>query len=86
MSVNAKMGTVCAVLLSCWLFLLCRLLLVAGITLSGPPRICRTLCIHSPSPIFKNKTQFYHTEVPMTQAVVREFTDRRRLTVTPDGR
>jgi outer membrane lipopolysaccharide assembly protein LptE/RlpB len=36
-------------------------------------------------PIFKNKTQFYHTEVPMTQAVVREFTDRTRLTVTPDA-
>jgi outer membrane lipopolysaccharide assembly protein LptE/RlpB len=35
-------------------------------------------------PIFKNKTQFYHTEVPMTQAVVREFTDRTRLTVVPN--
>jgi hypothetical protein len=32
-------------------------------------------------PIFKNKTQFYHTEVSMTQAVVREFTDRTRLKV-----
>jgi outer membrane lipopolysaccharide assembly protein LptE/RlpB len=32
-------------------------------------------------PIFKNKTQFYHTEVSMTQAVVREFTDRTRLNV-----
>ena len=32
-------------------------------------------------PIFKNKTQFYHSEVPMTQAVVREFTDRTRLSV-----
>jgi outer membrane lipopolysaccharide assembly protein LptE/RlpB len=36
-------------------------------------------------PIFKNKTQFYHTEVPMTQAVVREFTDRTRLSVTADS-
>jgi outer membrane lipopolysaccharide assembly protein LptE/RlpB len=34
-------------------------------------------------PIFKNKSQFYHTEVPMTQAVVHEFTDRTRLHVTP---
>jgi outer membrane lipopolysaccharide assembly protein LptE/RlpB len=34
-------------------------------------------------PIFKNKTQYYHTEVPMTQAVVHEFTDRTRLHVTP---
>jgi outer membrane lipopolysaccharide assembly protein LptE/RlpB len=36
-------------------------------------------------PIFKNKTQYYHTEVPMTQAVVREFTDRTRLNVIPDS-
>src|ERR1700684_4604924 len=36
-------------------------------------------------PIFKNKTQFYHTEVPMTQAVVREFTARPRLPVAPDA-
>ncbi len=34
-------------------------------------------------PIFKNKTQFYHTEVPMTQAVVREFNQRTRLRVIP---
>ena len=33
-------------------------------------------------PIFKNKTQFYHTEVPMTQAVAREFINRTRLQVT----
>jgi hypothetical protein len=32
-------------------------------------------------PIFKNKTQSYHTEVPMTQAVGREFTNRTRLSV-----
>ena len=36
-------------------------------------------------PIFKNKTQFYHVEVPMTQAVVREFTDRTRLNVIADS-
>jgi hypothetical protein len=36
-------------------------------------------------PIFKNKTQFYHTEVPMTQAVVREFTDRTRLSVEAES-
>lgn len=35
-------------------------------------------------PIFKNKTQFYHSEISMTQAVVREFTDRTRLTVSAD--
>ena len=35
-------------------------------------------------PMFKNKTQFYHTEVPMTQAVAREFTDRTRLRVAGD--
>ena len=33
-------------------------------------------------PIFQNKTQYYHSEVPMTQAVMREFTDRTRLNVT----
>jgi outer membrane lipopolysaccharide assembly protein LptE/RlpB len=32
-------------------------------------------------PIFKNKTQSYHTEVPMTQAVVRELTQRTKLHV-----
>jgi outer membrane lipopolysaccharide assembly protein LptE/RlpB len=36
-------------------------------------------------PIFKNKTQSYHTEVPMTQAVVREFTDRTRLSVEAES-
>jgi hypothetical protein len=36
-------------------------------------------------PIFKNKTQYYHTEVPMTQAVVREFTNRTRLSVVADS-
>ncbi len=35
-------------------------------------------------PIFKNKTQVYHTEIPMTQAVVREFSSRTRLKVAPD--
>jgi outer membrane lipopolysaccharide assembly protein LptE/RlpB len=35
-------------------------------------------------PIFKNKTQIYHTEVAMTQAVVREFSNRTRLHVIPD--
>jgi outer membrane lipopolysaccharide assembly protein LptE/RlpB len=35
-------------------------------------------------PIFKNKTQFYHTEIAMTQAVIREFTDRTRLAVAAD--
>jgi outer membrane lipopolysaccharide assembly protein LptE/RlpB len=34
-------------------------------------------------PIFKNKSQYYHTEVQMTQAVVHEFTDRTRLHVAP---
>jgi outer membrane lipopolysaccharide assembly protein LptE/RlpB len=34
-------------------------------------------------PIFKNKSQYYHTEVPMTQAVVRELSDRTRLHVSP---
>jgi outer membrane lipopolysaccharide assembly protein LptE/RlpB len=38
-------------------------------------------------PIFKNKTQFYHTEASITQAVIQEFTGRTRLQVVtnPDG-
>jgi outer membrane lipopolysaccharide assembly protein LptE/RlpB len=32
-------------------------------------------------PIFKNKTQSYHTEVAMTQAVMHEFIDRTKLHV-----
>jgi outer membrane lipopolysaccharide assembly protein LptE/RlpB len=36
-------------------------------------------------PIFKNQTQYYHTEVAMTQAVVRELTDRTRLAITADS-
>jgi outer membrane lipopolysaccharide assembly protein LptE/RlpB len=45
------------------------------------PDTVHTLAI----PIFKNKTQSYHTEADMTQAVVREFTDRSRLTILPDA-
>lgn len=47
-----------------------------GSTAYLPPGI-HTISI----PIFANKTQYYHTEVAMTQAVVREFTDRTRLNV-----
>jgi outer membrane lipopolysaccharide assembly protein LptE/RlpB len=36
-------------------------------------------------PIFKNKTQSYHTEVAMTQAVIREFADRTRLSVAAEA-
>ncbi len=41
-----------------------------------PPAV-HTLAV----PIFKNGTQSYHTELTMTQAVIREFNDRTRLTV-----
>lgn len=34
-------------------------------------------------PIFQNKTQFYHTEVAMTDAVIRELDDRTSLDVVP---
>jgi outer membrane lipopolysaccharide assembly protein LptE/RlpB len=44
------------------------------------PSSVQTLAV----PIFKNKTQYYHTEVPLTQAVVHEFNDRTRLTVISD--
>jgi outer membrane lipopolysaccharide assembly protein LptE/RlpB len=41
------------------------------------PATVHTLAV----PFFKNQTQYYHTEVAITQAVVREFSDRTRLTV-----
>jgi outer membrane lipopolysaccharide assembly protein LptE/RlpB len=41
------------------------------------PNTVHTLAV----PIFLNKTQSYHTEVPMTQAVVRELTQRTKLHV-----
>lgn len=43
------------------------------------PATLHTLSI----PIFQNKSQSYHTEVAMTQAVAREFGNRTRLTVLP---
>lgn len=36
-------------------------------------------------PVFATKTNRYHTEVAMTDAVIREFTVRTGLRVTPDG-
>lgn len=36
-------------------------------------------------PVFATKTNTYHTELAMTNAVIREFADRTRLRVTPDG-
>jgi hypothetical protein len=47
-----------------------------GSSASLPPAV-HTLAV----PIFKNDTQSYHTELTMTQAVVREFSNRTRLTV-----
>jgi outer membrane lipopolysaccharide assembly protein LptE/RlpB len=35
-------------------------------------------------PVFATHTEAYHTEVVLTQAVVREFATRTRLRVTPD--
>jgi len=37
-------------------------------------------------PVFQNKTQAYHTEVAMTNAVIREFNGRTSLSVVPGGR
>src|SRR5665213_3949584 len=44
-----------------------------------PPGV-RTLSV----PMFATRTEAYHTETVMTQAVIREFADRTRLRVTPD--
>jgi len=44
-----------------------------------PPDV-RTLSV----PLFATRTEAYHTEVPMTEAVIREFATRTRFKVTPD--
>jgi len=43
-----------------------------------PPDV-KTLAV----PVFATKTEAYHTETVMTQAVIREFATRTRLRVTP---
>ncbi|MDR3738686.1 MAG: LptE family protein [Terracidiphilus sp.] len=45
------------------------------------PQGARTLAV----PLFATKTNTYHTETMMTQAVVREFATRTRLKVMPDA-
>jgi outer membrane lipopolysaccharide assembly protein LptE/RlpB len=44
------------------------------------PPDTRTLSV----PVFATRTETYHTEVLMTEAVIREFATRTRLRVTPD--
>jgi len=44
-----------------------------------PPGV-KTLAV----PVFSTKTEAYHTETVMTEAVIREFATRTRLRVTPD--
>jgi outer membrane lipopolysaccharide assembly protein LptE/RlpB len=45
-----------------------------------PPDV-KTLAV----PVFATRTEAYHTETVMTQAVIREFATRTRLRVTPDA-
>jgi outer membrane lipopolysaccharide assembly protein LptE/RlpB len=45
-----------------------------------PPDV-RTLSV----PVFATRTEAYHTEVVMTDAVIREFATRTRFRVTPDA-
>lgn len=45
-----------------------------------PPNV-RTLAV----PAFATRTEAYHTEVVMTNAVIREFAARTRFRVTPDA-
>jgi outer membrane lipopolysaccharide assembly protein LptE/RlpB len=45
-----------------------------------PPDV-RTLSV----PVFATRTEAYHTEVVMTDAVIREFAARTRFRVTPDA-
>ena len=46
------------------------------------PADVRTLAV----PVFATRTEAYHTEALMTNAVIREFAARTRLRVTPDSR
>ena len=45
-----------------------------------PPGV-QTLAV----PLFATRTEAYHTETVMTQAVIREFTTRTRMRVTPEA-
>ena len=45
------------------------------------PPDARTLAV----PVFATRTDTYHTETVMTEAVIREFATRSRLHVTPDA-
>jgi outer membrane lipopolysaccharide assembly protein LptE/RlpB len=45
-----------------------------------PPDV-RTLSV----PVFATRTEAYHTEVLMTNAVIREFAARTRMRITPDS-
>jgi len=45
-----------------------------------PPGV-RTLAV----PVFTTKTEAYHSETVMTEAVIREFATRTRMRVTPDA-
>src|SRR5579862_2638696 len=45
-----------------------------------PPGV-RTLSV----PVFATRTEAYHTEVLMTNAVIREFAARTRMRITPDA-
>lgn len=45
------------------------------------PPDARTLAV----PVFATRTDMYHTEVTMTEAVIREFATRSRLRVTPNS-
>jgi outer membrane lipopolysaccharide assembly protein LptE/RlpB len=68
-------------------------LLLAGLTLltgcgyhtlgaaTHLPPEARTLAV----PVFATRTNTYHTETLMTEAVLREFATRSRLRVTPDA-
>ena len=45
------------------------------------PADLRTLSV----PVFATRTEAYHTETVMTNAVIREFAERTRFRVTPDA-
>ena len=87
------MGTVCGSALRWVMRLSCLLSFAALLGLSGcgyhtlgaathlPPDV-HTLSV----PLFASKTDAYHTETVMTDAVIREFMARTRFRVTPDAK
>ena len=54
------------------------------VPLAGRRHTSAPRCAHALVPMFATRTEGYHTEVVMTNAVIREFAARTRMRMTPD--